>query len=69
MRYFLALSELQTLISRFKKCRIREVRMKKDRYTISEIAKMSGLTTRTIRNYLADGQVHGEKRDGKWEFS
>lgn len=43
--------------------------MKKDGYTINEIAKMSGLTTRTIRNYLTDGQIHGEKKGGKWVFT
>ena len=43
--------------------------MKKESYTITDIAKMSGLTTRTIRNYLADGQIHGEKKDGKWVFT
>ena len=43
--------------------------MKKDIYTINEIAKMSGLTPRTIRNYLADGQIHGDKKDGKWVFT
>ncbi|MGN0403083.1 MAG: helix-turn-helix domain-containing protein [Acetatifactor sp.] len=43
--------------------------MKKDKYTINEVAKMSGLTTRTIRNYLAEGQIHGEKKGGKWVFT
>lgn len=43
--------------------------MKKDIYTINEISVMSGLSTRTIRNYLADGQIHGVKKDGKWCFS
>lgn len=43
--------------------------MIKDIYTINEVAQMSGLTTRTIRNYLADGQIHGEKKDGKWVFT
>lgn len=43
--------------------------MRKEIYTIGEVAKMSGLTTRTIRNYLAEGQIHGEKKDGKWVFT
>ena len=41
----------------------------KDTYTINEIAQMTGLTTRTIRNYLNDGHVSGEKIDGKWVFT
>lgn len=42
--------------------------MFKDRYSIEEVSRMSGLTTRTIRNYLKDGIVHGTKEDGKWFF-
>lgn len=41
----------------------------KDSYSITEIATMTGLTTRTLRNYLSDGQITAEKRDGKWIFS
>jgi len=44
--------------------------MLKDRYTINEVAVMTGLTTRTIRNYLRDGQASASKtEDGKWVFS
>lgn len=37
--------------------------------TIEDIAAMTGLSTRTVRNYLADGQLEGEKTDGAWRFT
>ncbi len=42
--------------------------MKKS-YTINEVATMTGLTTRTIRNYLKAGLINGEKTNGIWTFS
>ena len=38
-------------------------------YTINEVATMTGLTTRTIRNYLKSGLISGEKINGVWTFS
>lgn len=38
-------------------------------YTINEVATMTGLTTRTIRNYLKSGLIIGEKTNGIWTFS
>ena len=38
-------------------------------YTINDIATMTGLTTRTIRNYMKLGMLEGEKQDGVWQFS
>lgn len=38
-------------------------------YTIQDIAGMTGLNERTIRSYLADGQLQGEKVDGAWRFT
>lgn len=38
-------------------------------YTINEISAMTGLTTRTIRNYLKSGLINGEKINGVWTFS
>ncbi len=38
-------------------------------YTLNDIAKMSGMTTRTLRNYLRMGILDGEKVDGVWQFS
>lgn len=38
-------------------------------YTINEISIMTGLTTRTIRNYLKSGLINGEKINGIWAFS
>lgn len=38
-------------------------------YTLNDIAMMSGLTPRTLRNYLRMGILAGEKVDGVWRFS
>ena len=38
-------------------------------YTINDIATMTGLTTRTLRNYIKLGMLDGEKIDGVWQFS
>lgn len=38
-------------------------------YTISQIAMFTGLTDRTIRNYIADGILEGEKINGVWLFT
>jgi len=38
-------------------------------YTVEDIAKMTGLTTRTIRNYLKDGSLEGTKIGGQWRFT
>ena len=40
----------------------------KDTFSINEIAMMTGLSTRTIRNYMAAGFLTGEKVDGAWTF-
>ena len=38
-------------------------------YTIGQVVMMTGLTDRTIRNYLALGFLEGEKQDGQWRFT
>lgn len=38
-------------------------------YTINDVATMTGLTTRTVRNYIKMGLLEGEKVDGVWQFS
>lgn len=38
-------------------------------YTVEDIAKMTGLTTRTIRNYLKDGRLKGKKIGVQWRFT
>ena len=38
-------------------------------YTLNDIAMMTGFTTRTLRNYLRQGILKGEKVDGAWRFS
>ncbi|MBQ9162413.1 MAG: helix-turn-helix domain-containing protein [Clostridia bacterium] len=38
-------------------------------YTLKQLALITGLTERTLRNYLKSGLLTGEKKDGKWYFS
>ncbi len=38
-------------------------------YTLDDIALMTGFSTRTLRNYLTQGILKGEKTDGKWQFT
>lgn len=38
-------------------------------YTLNELALMTGLTTRTLRNYLKMNVLCGEKMDGIWKFT
>ena len=38
-------------------------------YSISDIAKLTKLTDRTIRNYLANGSLKGKKIGGQWRFT
>ncbi len=41
----------------------------KETYTIPDVAAMTGLSERTVRTYLAGGQLRGEKADGVWRFT
>jgi excisionase family DNA binding protein len=38
-------------------------------YTVEDIAKMTSLTSRTIRNYLKEGMLKGKKIGGQWRFT
>jgi len=38
-------------------------------HTVEDIANMTTLTTRTIRNYLKDGLLKGRKIGGQWRFT
>ena len=38
-------------------------------YTLNQVAMMTGLTTRTLRNYIKMDILKGEKIDGIWNFS
>ncbi len=38
-------------------------------FSIRQLAMFTGLTTRTLRNYLAQGILQGEKQHGVWRFS
>lgn len=43
--------------------------LRKEYYTIADIAEMTGLSTRTIRNYIKSGLLSGSKKDRTWIFS
>ena len=38
-------------------------------YNLKQLAMMTGLTERTLRNYLRLGILTGEKVDGVWQFT
>lgn len=38
-------------------------------FTIGDICQCTGLTARTIRNYIRKGMLAGEKVEGIWRFS
>ncbi len=38
-------------------------------YTLNDLARMTGLTTRTLRNYLKMGVLKGERMEGVWKFT
>jgi len=38
-------------------------------YTIANIVQFTGLTDRTIRNYISSGILIGEKTNGVWQFT
>ena len=37
-------------------------------YNLNQLSMITGLTTRTLRNYLRQGLLQGEKTDGLWLF-
>jgi hypothetical protein len=41
----------------------------KDYFTIDDLATMTMLSTRTLRNYIKLGFLEGEKPDGIWKFT
>jgi len=38
-------------------------------YTVADVARVTGLTSRTIRNYLKAGELHGVKVGVQWRFT
>lgn len=38
-------------------------------YNLNQVAMITGLTTRTLRNYLKQDLLKGEKIDGNWTFT
>ena len=38
-------------------------------YNLNQVAMITGLTTRTLRNHLKQGLLKGEKIDGNWSFT
>jgi hypothetical protein len=48
----------------------RKGEQKMDRtYSLNDLAEMTGFTTRTLRNYLNQGLLKGEKQNGVWQFT
>lgn len=41
----------------------------KEFYTLNDLAMITSLTTRTLRNHLRQGTLSGEKIDGIWTFT
>jgi len=41
----------------------------KDFYTISDVVQITGLSDRTIRHYISQKMLDGEKKDGTWQFT
>ena len=39
------------------------------KYNLNDLALMTGFTTRTLRNYLSQGFLLGEKVNGIWQFT
>ena len=39
------------------------------KYNLNDLALMTGFTTRTLRNYLNQGLLNGEKTNGMWQFT
>ena len=39
------------------------------RFNLNQLAEITGFTTRTLRNYLRQGLLEGEKIDGNWSFT
>lgn len=39
------------------------------KFNLNDLALMTGFTTRTLRNYLNQGLLNGEKTNGMWEFT
>lgn len=40
-----------------------------EKYTLTDLAMMTGLSTRTLRNYMGQDILHGQKENGIWIFS
>ncbi|MBE6617195.1 MAG: MerR family transcriptional regulator [Ruminococcaceae bacterium] len=40
-----------------------------EKYSINDLVEMTGLTDRTLRNYIKSGLLRGEKIDGVWQFT
>ena len=38
-------------------------------YNLNQLATITGYTTRSLRNFIKDGFLNGEKVDGNWTFT
>lgn len=43
--------------------------MMKESYSISDVVRITGLSDRTIRSYISQNVLRGEKANGAWQFS
>ena len=43
--------------------------MEEELYLINHLTMITGLSDRTIRNYIASGILNGEKINGMWHFT
>ena len=41
----------------------------KSTFSIDDLALLTGLSTRTIRTYISDGFIDGDKSTGSWQFT
>jgi len=41
----------------------------KETYTISDVVRITSLSDRTIRQYISQNVLEGEKKDGIWRFT
>lgn len=48
---------------------MKETQAAENYWTIGHLAQATGLTDRTIRNYIASGILTGEKVNGLWQFT
>lgn len=54
---------------KYNKKRGGKLMLKNKFYTVADVASITGLTQRTIRNYIKDNTLHGQKIGVQWRFT